>query len=590
MRIRVRRRTAAGLLSAGIVAAIAGVPGLAHAGSTTLSASAVRLIVGYRHAGNPATAAAVISAFGAHSSAAQGPLGDIGAQTLQVPASSSTAMIAQLRRDPNVSYVEVDHVLKKSDVTPDDANWNLQSELPEVALPSAWSTTTGSSAVKIAVVDTGVTANADLAGAVTGGYDYVNNDGSPTDDEGHGTMVASLIAARGDNGKGIAGVCWKCTILPVKVLNSKGEGYDSAVAKGIIYAANNGAQIINLSLGGPSSSSVLSDAVAYAAYRNVLVVSAAGNEGTSKRSYPAAYPDVLAVGAVETGTGTRAYYSNFNSSADHWVDVAAPGTVTTLDQSGNLAYDVDDSGKVVPRVRGTSFSSPIVAGIGGLLKAQHPSWTGWSLQHAIEQSATADGWTTHGEVNASVALGQGVADTTPPTITGTSPAQNAKVHGTITVTPTGVGDSTSGMSHISLYVNGVYKTYDRTTPFAVSYNTAGLNGTVKLEVRAYDKAGNVKVYDRTVIADNTAPTVKITKAPKSGSKVSGTVKVYFTGSDKYGVKSYQLLINGKVVRTHNSTAHFEFSAAAYGSKFTVAVRAYDVAGNSRTTSKLSYHR
>jgi subtilisin family serine protease len=590
MRIRVRRRTAAGLLSAGIVAAIAGVPGFAHAGTTTLSASSVRLIVGYKHGGNPATAAAVMHTFGARSSAAQGPLGDIGAQTLQVPASSSAAMMAQLRQDPNVSYVEVDHVVKKADVTPDDPNWNLQTELPEVNLPAAWQTTTGSSSVKIAVVDTGVTANPDLAGAVSGGYDYVNNDRSPTDDEGHGTMVASLIAARGDNEKGIAGVCWQCTIMPLKVLDSNGEGYDSAVAKGIIYAANQGAQVINLSLGGSTSSSVLADAVAYAAYRNVLVVAAAGNEGSSKRSYPAAYSDVLAVGAIETGTGNRASYSNFNSSTDHWVDVAAPGTVTSLDQSGNVVYDIDENGNVVPRVQGTSFSSPIVAGIGGLLKAQHPSWTGWSLQHAIEQSSTANGWTTHGEVNAAAALGQNIADVTPPTITGTSPAQNAKVHGTITITPSGLGDSQSGVGHVSLYVNGVYKSYDRTSPFSLSYNTAGLNGTLKLELRVYDKAGNGKVYDRTVLADNTAPSVKITKAPKNKSKISGTVNIYYTGSDKNGVKKYDLLINGKVVRTHTSTAHFLFSAKSYPKNITVQVRAYDNAGNVKYSTKYSYHR
>nr|BFE76557.1 hypothetical protein GCM10020092_098580 [Actinoplanes digitatis] len=111
--------------------------------------------------------------------------------------------------------------------------------------------------------------------AVLPGYNYVDNNTKAADDNGHGTMVASLIAARGDDAAGMAGACWGCSILPVKVLDSEGGGWDSDIAKGIVWATNNGAKIINMSLGGEDYAQVLADAVAYANLKGVLVVAAA---------------------------------------------------------------------------------------------------------------------------------------------------------------------------------------------------------------------------------------------------------------------------------------------------------------------------
>ena len=126
----------------------------------------------------------------------------------------------------------------------------------------------------------------------------------------------------------------------------------------------------------------------------------------------------------------------------------------------------------------------------------------------------------------------------------------------------------------------------------MKWNSAGRNGPVKLSFRIYDKAGNLLWLDRWTTVDNTPPAVKITKAPKNKSKIKGTVKVYYTGSDKYGISRYQLLVNGKVVQTHTTTTSpFTFVASKYPkTNIKVQVRAYDVAGNSRTTSTLVYHR
>jgi subtilisin family serine protease/archaellum component FlaF (FlaF/FlaG flagellin family) len=595
------RRITVGLVSTAVVVTLTGVStwALADDGSTgPASKPPVRLVIGYKDGASTTTVDQTMSAMGASrtaTAAGQQALDALHATTVQVPAGRSASLIASLKNDPNVAYVQVDHVRQAYDVTPNDPFYTdgLQPELQEVKVPTAWDTTTGS-AVTIAVVDTGVTPAGDLltSGKVLAGYNFVSNNTNTNDDlvendgtvVGHGTTVASLIAATTNNDAGMAGVCWACTILPVKVLNNKGIGNDSNIAKGVVWAVQHGAKIINMSLGGTATSPVLSDAIAYANMNSVLVVAAAGNGQTSTRSYPAAYLDVVAVGATARNSDARASFSNFNGTKDKWVDVAAPGIVAGMDAQGNV-----NTGQ-----EGTSFAAPIVSGIAGLIKSAHPTYTGWSLMQAIQQGAKThpvpDGWATYGEVNAVASLSY-VPETVPPTSTGISPAQNAKVHGAVTVTPVKLADNISGIRNVTLYVDGVYKGYSRTSPFSIKWNSAGRNGTAKLQLRIFDKAGNHTYLDRTVIADNTAPAVKITKAPKSGSKIKGTVKIYYTGSDKYGVKNYQLLINGKVVQTHTSTkSPFAFSASKYPKKITVQVRATDNAGNTKLSAKYSYHR
>jgi len=566
------RRIAVGLLSTAVAATLATVPNWAHADEIA-AAEPVNLVVGYRN-GGAGWAGAKRFVEGMRTK----QLGGLNATRLQVPASRSASIMAQLRADPDVSYVEVDHRRKASDVTPNDPKYSLQPELQRVNLPAAWEVTTGSP-VKIAVVDTGVTPVGDLTDAVLPGHDFVNNDSDAADDVGHGTTVASLIAARGNNGEGMAGVCWQCQILPVKVLDSDGSGLDSTIAEGITYAIQQGAKIINLSLGGPDYSQVLADAIAHANDVGVLVVSAAGNESSTAYSYPAAFKDVLAVGA--TDGADRAWFSNYNGSTK-WVDVAAPGIVLGMNPAGE--YNPDQAG--------TSFSSPIVAGIAGLIETDHPSYTGWSMMNALQSSATPIGsWVTYGQVDAAKALTVGT-DTAAPTSTGITPAQNAKLRGTITVTPAKLADNWSGIRDVTLYVDGAWKGWSKVSPYSVKWNSAGRNGPVKLRMRIYDKAGNVLYLDRTIIADNTAPAVKVTSAPKSGSKIKGTVKVSYTGSDKYGISRYQLLVNGKVVQTHSTTKYpFTFVASKYPkTNIRVQVRAYDVAGNSSTTTARVYHR
>lgn len=240
-----------------------------------------------------------------------------------------------------------------------------QWALRAINASAAWEYTTGAP-ITIAVLDTGVSrSHPDLRGRVLRGYDFVNNDADASDDEGHGTYVAGVIAADGANGIGIAGVCWNCLILPVKVLDETGRSNDDIIAAGIRWAADQGAQIISMSLGGIRDTAVLRDAVAYARERGALLVAASGNSQSRGNpiSYPAAYPGVLAVAATDGTTVT-----GFSTTGD-FVDMAAPGVgiwSTVWDRKERDTYAA---------LNGTSAACPYVAGAAALVMSLRPDLT-----------------------------------------------------------------------------------------------------------------------------------------------------------------------------------------------------------------------
>src|SRR4051812_43092853 len=209
------------------------------------------------------------------------------------------ALARQLAASPGVVYAEPNHTRTLMRIS-NDPVLGQQWALRNIHAPEAWDITTGAD-VTIALLDTGVSAShPDLKGKVLRGHDFANNDDDANDDEGHGTYTAGVAAANSNNGTGIAGVCWGCKILPVKVLNRRGQGDDADIAAGIRWAVDQGARIISMSLGGPDDTDVIRDAVAYAHDHNVLIIAASGNgqEDGNKPNYPAAYPSVLAVAAT----------------------------------------------------------------------------------------------------------------------------------------------------------------------------------------------------------------------------------------------------------------------------------------------------
>lgn len=279
----------------------------------------------------------------------------IGGNAYQVRIRNNDPLLAAARLNalPGVVYAEPNY-LRRLNRVPNDAVVREQWALSNIQAFEAWDITTGA-AVPIAVIDTGVFADhPDLAGRVLPGYNAINETADSNDDNGHGTAVAGLIAASTDNGIGVAGMCWGCNIMPVKALNAQGGGNDAGVARGVRWAVDNGARIINMSLGGSGDSRLLREAIDYALARNVLVVASSGNERSEGNApnYPAAYPEVVAVGA----TGNTDVVTGFSNTGDY-VDLTAPGV--------GLWTTLVDGGYGPPN--GTSFASPYVAGAAGLV-------------------------------------------------------------------------------------------------------------------------------------------------------------------------------------------------------------------------------
>lgn len=287
---------------------------------------------------------------------------------------------ATLAASPEVLGVE-SPVRLRALAAPNDPAYRVQWALPAVQAEQAWASTTGTGTV-VAVLDTGVAAYAgqptpvvrDLAGtSLLAGYDFVDDDTVPQDLNGHGTFVTGVLAATTNDGHGAAGLAYGTSILPVRVLAADGSGTDFQVARGIRYAVDRKADVINLSLGGATSSAVLRDAVGYAVNAGVVVVAASGNDGASTISYPAAYAGVLAVGA--TGRyGMVAPYSNRGPS----LALMAPGGVTTQDLDGDGYVDGVLQETLDPRDRsvtclcfeqGTSFAAPLVAAAAAMVQS-----------------------------------------------------------------------------------------------------------------------------------------------------------------------------------------------------------------------------
>jgi len=206
-----------------------------------------RIVVGYTAAGY-SSAPALERELGAE---VIGRIGALRADALQLDGSPDAAL-ALLRADPRVRYAELDGVVRASRV-PNDEYLPTQWSVTKTHAEQAWDVSTGSSQVVVGILDTGVDpSQPDLRGKLVAGYDYVNNDQDPSDDNGHGTAVAGVVAASSDNGIGVAGYCWACRLMPVKVLGPDGTGFASGLAQGIVWATDHGARVINASLGSPA--------------------------------------------------------------------------------------------------------------------------------------------------------------------------------------------------------------------------------------------------------------------------------------------------------------------------------------------------
>jgi uncharacterized repeat protein (TIGR01451 family) len=346
-------------------------------------------------------------------------------------AADIAALQAAVAAHPNSRHVALD-ALARGDFTPDDPDFSNPSRVygpQQIHAPAAWDVTLGDPNLIIAIVDTGVDPNhPEFAGRLLPGYDFVNNDADPRDDNGHGTHVAGIAAAAINNATGIAGIAGTAQILPVKVLNASNVGTWSQIAQGITYAVDHGAKIINLSLGGATYSAAIVDALNYALSHNVTVVAAAGNDSTAEVRYPASLDQVLALGAT-TVDGVRWSLSNYGQN----VDAMAPGA--TLYST----YWASTTGSGYRFMSGTSMAAPHGAGLAALVLTVNPSLSPAQVKDLLQSTAAdlgdpgVDALHGYGLLNAEAALAATPAGAaiTPTTSLAATLAHDANANGLV---------------------------------------------------------------------------------------------------------------------------------------------------------------
>jgi subtilisin family serine protease len=365
-----------------------------------------------------------------------------------VPENFIEAVLAALRQDSGIEFAERDGIAHAAFV-PNDTYVASGTEwhLAKIQAPQAWDFSTGGTNTIIAILDSGINAaHPEFAGRILPGYNFVSGGNDTSDDFGHGTAVAGTAIAAGNNGIGVAGVAYGCSVLPVKVVNSSGFASYSAVSDGIRYAVDHGARIINLSIAGTLPSSTLQSAVDYAWSNNVVVVAAAGNNATSDPQYPAACDHVVGVSATEPDD-SLASFSSYGST----VTLAAPGD--------NIWTTYRDLSTPYASWSGTSFSSPIVAAVAALVASVNPSLLNTEIVSLLEQtaddlgSAGYDPLFGYGRVNAWSAVIAAAAAPGAQLITNSPPSGNGGPPGPVppvsTNTPVGSGTVT-----ISIQING----------------------------------------------------------------------------------------------------------------------------------------
>ncbi|HJV44538.1 MAG TPA: S8 family peptidase [Bacillota bacterium] len=287
---------------------------------------------------------------------------------------STEDLIAYFLSRSDVEFAEPNFLLLPNKLPDDPLYKRYQWNLPSIKAEQAWDISQGKPGVIVAIVDTGVdTSHEEFKDKLVPGYNVLMDTNNPMDDNGHGTHVAGIISANTNNNVGVAGVSWNNQIMPVKAIGAEGAGSSFDIAKGIKWATDHGARVINMSVGNYHPSAVLEDAIHYAYNKGVVMVAASGNDNTNQPSYPASYPEVLSIAAVDDQQN-RATFSNFGDS----VGVAAPG----VDIASTYIYNE------YAALSGTSMACPHVAGLAGLILSVNPSLTNKDVVSIIEQSAT----------------------------------------------------------------------------------------------------------------------------------------------------------------------------------------------------------
>ena len=407
------------------------------------------------------------------------------------PQASERAFANAFQSRPEVEFAELDWLIAAQQILPNDPlfpAWYLE----RIDAPNAWPTSTGSSNITIAILDTGVDAtHPDLAAKIVPGRNIYNNNDDTLDVFGHGTPVAGIAGAASNNGIGVASVAWNCAIMPVRISDLSGMATASNTASGLTWAADHGARVANVSYY-ITGSKTISSAARYFQSKGGVVTAAAGNYGVQETTPDDPY--ILTIGATDPQDVLYSY-SNYGSN----LDLVAPGNNTTT-----LIGGLYGAGG------GTSFASPVIAGVAALVFSTNPALTPVEVIEILKQSADdlgSAGWDTtygSGRVNAARAVSaaaatRGVVDSTAPSVTIVSPQFGQQLTGSSTSVQVATADNV-GVVKNELYVDSVLAATSTTAPFTIKWNSRkAASGAHELQCKAHDRAGNVGVSTRVTV-------------------------------------------------------------------------------------------
>jgi len=487
--------------------------------------------------------------------------------------------IEKIKKNHGVAYVEMDGEVHLLDAELDNS-WGVKRI--GAGIVHGYNKGAG---INVSIIDTGIDyTHEDLDANYKGGYDFVNGDADPMDDNGHGTHCAGIVAAE-DNGEGVVGVVPEAHLYAVKVLDSAGSGYLSDVIAGIQWSIDNGMQVISMSLGTDTDYQSLHDACDAAYEAGIVLVAAAGNDGNppgkgDNVDYPGAYSSVIAVAATDSNDERASW-----SSTGVDVELAAPGV---------SIYSTWLDGEYTTK-SGTSMACPHVSGTAALVMAAYPSWTNVEVRDQLQKTADdlgATGFDTkygYGLVDADEAAPQ--PSDSPPVVDIVNPANDSTVSGTEVIIEASASDD-MGVDKVEYCIDsGDYQamTYNSSTGYweATWNSTAVADGSHTITAKATDTIGQISTDSITVNVDNVddSPTVEIT-SPVDGATVSGTITIEASAGDDRGVSKVDFYINDTLLATDDTepyNASWDTMTVADGA-YNITAIATDTAGQTASDS------
>lgn len=526
---------------------------------------------------------------GAHGGKAR-KMGQSGLYIVDLPGNASEKSIAaRLAHHPHLRFVELDHSVSP-DLVPNDPYYGSAWHLPKIGASSAWDSSQGAG-VTIAILDSGVdSAHPDLAARLVPGWNFYDNNANTADVYGHGTKVAGAAAAAGNNGVGVASVASQSKIMPIRITDLTGRGYWSMIAQGLVYAADHGARIANVSFLGLSSSLTTQNAAQYMKDKGGLVIVSGGNTGLQENY--AQTTTMIPVSATGSNDA-RASWSSYGN----FIAVAAPGAgIWTTTRGGGYGA-----------VSGTSFSSPVTAGVVALMMAAKSTLPNTQVESLLFSTAVdlgvagRDPYYGHGRVDAARAVQAAAgatetADTQAPVISVSAPLGGATVTGLVGVDVTATDNV--GVTRVELRVNSTTVAIDSSAPFGFTWDSAGTpNGMSNLVAYAFDAAGNskasvpiaVNVANGTVTVpkDTTAPVAQIIN-PVAGNVSGNNVAISVNATDDSAAAgiTQTVYVDGVLKATGTGSTlgyNWNIRKVAAGTH-TIEVMTKDAAGNASTAS------